>query len=96
MKIRNSNNYDYKEIINEKNKGIGQTIPDQNMSVREILQRHSRGMSLGAIKTPIFDIDDDTPDIRTLDLSERAEYAQYAKDEIKRIKTAHEKTTALP
>lgn len=66
-----------------------ETIPDQTLSMRELLDRHSRGLPID-VKTPIWeesaDIDDIMPDPRTLDLSERQEFAKNAKEELEGIK----------
>lgn len=65
-----------------------ETIPDQTMSIREILEKHSRGIPYDA-KTSIWhDEDEDNfmPDIRTLDLSERQDYIENAKKELAEVK----------
>lgn len=54
------------------------TVPDQTMSIREILNRYARGLPVGGSRIATFDEDDDLPDIKTLDLTERQELAdQY-------------------
>lgn len=67
-----------------------ETIPDQSMSIREILDRYARGLPLEA-RTPIWDDNADendvVPDPRTMDLSERQEFAQQAKQELEEIKS---------
>lgn len=71
-----------------------QTIPDGTMTLRELLDRSGRGLPVDGSKVPIFDTDEeynDIPDPRTLDLSERAEYAEYAKQQIAHIKEKHNK-----
>lgn len=58
----------------EVNAQPSQTVPDQSMTVLELIQRHASGLPLGAPKVPIYDGDVDDlngRDIRTLDLSER-------------------------
>jgi hypothetical protein len=66
-----------------------ETIPDQTLTMRELLDRHSRGLPIN-VKTPIWDeesdIDDIMPDPRTLDISERQEFANSAKAELEGIK----------
>lgn len=66
-----------------------ETIPDQSLSIREILDRYARGLPLDA-KTPIWDEDADLdnyiPDPRTLDLAEREEFAENAKAELESVK----------
>jgi hypothetical protein len=67
-----------------------ETIPDQTLSIRQILDRHSRGIPMD-VKTPIWDenpdIDDILPNPQQMDLSERQEYAIQAKAELEAIKT---------
>lgn len=77
-----------------------ETIPDQSKSIREILDRYTRGLPLEA-RTPIWDDyadeNDVVPDPRTMDLSERQEFAQQAKEELELIKSKiAEKKTRKP
>lgn len=59
------------------------TVPDQSMSVQEILTRYAQGLPLGGQRVPVF-LGEDDPlqgvDIRTLDLSEQAEVIAEAKN----------------
>ena len=61
------------------------TIPDQSLSIREILERYSRGLPLD-VKEPIWDDNADDfdyiPDPRRLDLADREEFAANAKAEL--------------
>ena len=73
----NKNEWNYKPSL---------TIPDQTMSIREILERHSRGLPIEGWREPIWDGEDnDLPDYRTLDLSERQELASLYKQELQNI-----------
>jgi len=66
-----------------------QTVPDQTMSIRTILDRYSRGLPIGGQMESLWQEDDeynDMPDPRTLDLSERQELAQQAAEELAAIK----------
>ena len=68
-------------------------IPDHNFTLRELVERFSRGLPIGAIKDQLpglqeGDSEDYYPDPRTLDLAEREQYAQYAHYEIERIRSA--------
>jgi len=65
-----------------------ETVPDQSLSMRQILDRYARGLPLD-VKTPIWEEDDELnplPDVRTLDLTEKAEMLKKAKDELNAIK----------
>lgn len=66
-----------------------ETIPDQSLTMRQILDRYAKGLPLDA-KTPEWHDDDEfnpLPDVRTLDLTEKQELLQSAKDELQTIKT---------
>ena len=58
----------------EKNNGVSQTIPDQTLSITEIMQRHSRGLAIDQrvpnYNTPEEIETSDGRDIRTMDISE--------------------------
>lgn len=82
----------------ERTFGASATIPDQTMSIREIMERYARGLPFTSAKTPIYDIDDDSPDIRTLDLSEIEDLAIESRNLRERsetiIKSSREKKEA--
>jgi len=81
MKIRNQYNGKTFPSDGEKNFGPSQTVPDQTMSIKEILDRYARGLPMDG-KVPIYEGEDgDGIDPRRLDLSERAELkAQYTQE----------------
>jgi len=85
MTILNSINYDYRKYNGEIYKFPSLTIPDQSMTVRDILERHSRGLTIESAKVPIYE-EENLPDIKNMDLADREQYAEYAKQEIARIK----------
>lgn len=99
MKIRNLfNASDFNDA--EKDFQASQTIPDQALSVREILQRYANGLPLGGSNEPIYEGEDgDGIDPRRLDLAERQELEISARQELaeieERLKSKKvEKTTA--
>lgn len=59
------------------------TIPDQSMSITEIMRRYATGLPLGGEKVPLYDEENILPDPRSLDLVERQEMADQAKQDIK-------------
>ena len=72
----------------EVNNEPSETIPDQSMSIRTILERYSRGLPISGERTPIWQQGDDfndMPDPRTLDLAERQEYAELYQQELKSL-----------
>jgi len=65
-----------------------ETVPDQSLTMRQILDRYARGLPLD-VKTPIWEDDDEfnpLPDPRTLDLTEKQELLKSAKAELNEIK----------
>lgn len=72
----------------EVNNEPSETIPDQSMSIRTLLDRYSRGLPISGERTPIWQQGDDfndMPDPRTLDLAERQEYAELYQQELKSL-----------
>jgi len=100
MKIKHSLNA--KEFVSdgEINNLPSQTIPDQTLSVRELLVRYAKGLPLDGMKQPIWEGEDgDAIDPRRLDLAERQELEIAARQELaeieERLKSKKvEKTTA--
>ncbi len=76
MKIRNILNATTFEKSYEINNEPDQCIPDQSMTVREIMDRFTRGLPLDAGKVPIYEGEEYTPDILHMDLADREEYIQ--------------------
>lgn len=71
-------------------KGKHMTVPDQALTVAELVYRFSHGQSLGATRTPMYDdLDPDAvglpPNWEKLDLAERFEFMQEKQQEIKDI-----------
>jgi len=80
----------------EVNNDPSETVPDQTMSIRTLLDRYARGMPLGGSKEPLYQDGDefnDLPDPRTLDLAERQEMAELAKSELSEFKKKYPKKT---
>jgi hypothetical protein len=100
MKIKNILNYHTFDKKYEKNGQPSMTVPDQTMSIRELLRRYASGLPLGGSKEPIYEGEDgDGVDPRYLDLAERQELEISARQELaeieERLKSKKvEKTTA--
>lgn len=60
----------YKETQGEVNNEPSLTVPDQTMSIREILERYARGLSVTDGRVPIYLGEDEMPDLSKLDLVE--------------------------
>lgn len=79
----------YKQYDGEFNRQKSLTIPDQAMSIKEILERYSRGIMPNGFQ-PIYDevenTEDYLPDPRTLDLAERQQLAEMYAEEIQQLR----------
>ena len=70
----------------EENSQPSLTIPDQTLSVTEILARHTRGQDISQFIRAIQHGDDqDLPDLARMDISERYDYIEATRIEIKRL-----------
>ncbi len=76
MKIKNTLNAKEFQKKGEINKLPSMTIPDQTMTIKEILDRFTRGLPLDAGKVPIYEGEEYTPDLRFMDLAEREEFIE--------------------
>ena len=75
------------------------TVPDQSMTLKELLIRYAKGLPLADIKTPIWEGEEGFDvDPKKLDLAEVEELAEKAREELKqinsRVKDAIEKKKA--
>jgi hypothetical protein len=83
--LYNQLDYKWEEQEYEKNVQPSQTIPDQTMSIREIIDRFANG---GVIEqfTPYYGEEEDfnemLPDITKMDLADRQSYVEQFKEEL--------------
>lgn len=93
MKIRNifnASEFNDNEIISEPSL----TVPDQALSIREILKRYASGLPLGGSQEPIYEGEEgDGIDPRRLDLAERQELEIAARQELAEIEKRLKSTT---
>lgn len=69
-----------------KAKGISKTIPDQAMSVREIIERSVRGLPTTGARVPVYLGDDhDLPDVEKMDLIDIHNARQEAQQTVNEI-----------
>lgn len=87
------NHYNSVPEKGEKNDKPSLTVPDQVMSIPELLKRHARGLPLGSgVKTPIFDGEEDIlqgVDFRKLDISERMDFINERTKEFTELKNKY-------
>lgn len=62
--------------------GPSVTVPDQAMSVKEILDRFARGLPLGGVRVPVWDGEEEVPDFRKMDLADVETFMRENKQEI--------------
>lgn len=84
----------------EVNSQPSMTVPDQTMSVKEILEKHARGGVIGlGGKQEVYNGEEEIPDLKRMDLSEIAELKEanlreiqkFQEQRIKNAKTKKEK-----
>lgn len=89
MKINTQYNYDYKNNVYEINTLPSQTIPDQAMSIPELIKRYASGLPLGGSKVPIYQNEEEDllngTNWNKLDLSEQMDFMRSAKNELNDI-----------
>ena len=61
------------------------TIPDEAMTIAEIVRRYASGLPLTGGKVPMYEEEGDMPDLSKLDLAERQIIIEEAQEEIKAI-----------
>lgn len=68
----------------EVNTQPSQTVPDQTLSLKELLDRYARGLPIVGEKFPIYNGDEeDLPDLKKMDLSEIADLKEKLDKQIK-------------
>lgn len=81
--------YDYKKQSYTTITEPSLTIPGQSMTVNEMMERHTRGLPVDGTKIPMWD-DEENPygfiNPLTLDISERYDLLEQARENVARIK----------
>ena len=76
MNYRNVRSYDYsKDSDRESPVGSSKTIPDETLSLQELLEKHTRGQYVAQL-TPEFFGEEEWPDFEKMDKVDRQEYAR--------------------
>lgn len=66
------------------------TVPDQSMTVREMIDRHVRGIPFEAGKVPVYNGDDDFfdgQDFSKMELTDRMDLLEAQKQQVKDLST---------
>lgn len=83
-RIKNSANANDFPKENRDCGGKSATVPDQTMSLREIVRRYTRGVPLPVVAGGYFDEEESEGiDLRTLDISEVDEMVKKARETVK-------------
>lgn len=72
----------------EKTNLPSETIPDQSLSIRELVYRYTHGLSLGGSRVPVYEGDDDIEypaNWDKLDISERHDWYEEQTTELKEL-----------
>lgn len=88
MKFRTQYNYG-ERVPGEINNSPSMTVPDQSMTIQEIISRYARGLPLGGQRVPVYDGEEDPLEgvnINTLDLAERQQILEQKKQELADLK----------
>lgn len=83
MKVKTQ--YNAKEFPNyyEENRQPSMTIPDQTLSLHELLVRHARGLPVsGNDMEPLYHGEEELPDLKKMDLSEIHDLKTAVKNDI--------------
>jgi hypothetical protein len=79
-----------KKVKGEVNDQPSLTLPDQTLSIPELMKRYANGLPLGAPNVPLYEEDPEQDLLggrnwKQMDLSEKANFLKAAKDEILEI-----------
>lgn len=85
MKFQSAGTYDYRRFPGEINNEPSMTVPDQTMSLKELLERYARGLPVAGAKQEIFHGEEFVPDLNRMDLSEQQDLREHLATEIPRL-----------
>lgn len=98
-RIRNSLNYTAADQQREFNSLPSLTVPDQSLSVQQLMARNAQGLSTFSGQVPMYALNDDEfdelPDVKRLDLTELEELREQNERYIKEYRDNVQKQKAL-
>lgn len=74
------------KTIEEVNNLPSETVPDQSMGVKEIMDRYAKGLPISGQRVPIYEGDTEFPDVKHMDLAEIQELQERTAEELEQIK----------
>lgn len=87
-------NYDHRKQPKEQNNGESDVIPDQSLSIEEILKRFASGRSIDVATYEEYDGDNSNItgiDIRTMDIVEVNQLLDITNKNLQNLKTEHDR-----
>lgn len=86
MEFRTPFNSSSRKKNYEKSTKPSLTIPDQTMSIQEIMRRYASGLPIGGQKVPMYEGDEEQPDFQHMDLVDRQAFMEEAAQELQEVK----------
>ena len=80
---RSSGNYASEEIFGgeyEQGDPVSMTVPDQSLSVQQLIERHRRGLGIEGYREPVYYNDTVVPSIETMDFAEKRAFLEHLKE----------------
>lgn len=91
VKIRSAYDYDFSTIKVLESGGLSETVPDQALTVREIMERFASGLDASHVNVSVWNGEDnDLPDFSMMSTMDRAEYLH---DNAQRIRELQQKAS---
>lgn len=82
---RFSDHFTKRQLKKETFKGVSMTVPDQNLSLKEMLVRFARGQEIPKDPNPIYGVDEELSQVRNLDKFERLDFAKQNQEYIQNL-----------
>lgn len=70
------------------------TVPDQALPLKKILSDYTRGVMPASIRRPEYHGEDYVPDLKSMDLSELADYMEGVRDEMTELENEQKRRKA--
>lgn len=93
--IKNSLNASYFKKQNQVFTQKSQTVPDQSLTMRQLLDRYAKGLPLEAKEPVYYGEDTEIPNFKKMDLTELAEYRENLNEDIKRLSKKERRKKAV-
>ena len=101
LKVRTPYNFDHESERKESNLVLDPetgevkpmpscTVPDQTVSIKEIVDRSRKGQIVSGALKAVYDPNDQMPDPRSLDYVERQEMLEFAEQQLSDLKARQE------